>query len=161
MTQHHPFAVNPREDWLASSSRLPGKAHDHWYRQGRPALLPTGVIFDAVRMPAVLVHAAVGSAEPDSVAGELSKILKGPVIAETGWYYALVPPRTTETWRSPLAVVRGRGAWLTVPRVDHTKPRHSGCHWSVPVEQVGKLCDPAGAAELLQVGRERLEDSER
>ncbi|MFF3754536.1 hypothetical protein ACFYYH_29500 [Streptomyces sp. NPDC002018] len=156
MTQRQTPAISPG-DWLASSLRHPDTAHRHWYDEGRPALLPTGVLFDAVRMPLGLVHAAVGSDRPAVVSGALAGRLDGPVISETAWYYALVPPRTTETWGSPLAVVRGRGAWLVVPRVDWAGPRPVGPHWAVRVERAGKLCAPDAVAELLRVGRDRYE----
>ncbi|WP_046507615.1 hypothetical protein [Streptomyces odonnellii] len=158
MTPHQPLAADdPVEDWLASSLRRPRAARWHWYYEGRPALLPTGAVFDAVRMPAGLVHAAAGSGRPGAVGTALAGALDGPVIGDIAWYYALVPPRTTETWGSPLAVVRGRGAWLTVPRVDWVEPRPVGPHWAVPAERVGKLCAPDAVAELLRAGRDRYE----
>ncbi|MFE9886905.1 hypothetical protein [Streptomyces scopuliridis] len=121
-------------------------------------MLRTGNPYDAVRMPLTLVHAAADSSAPDVVVGMLAEILDGPVICHPGvWYYALVPPGACTTWRAAEAVVRGPGAWLGIPRPDRTEPTPVLPYWAVPVEQAGKLCDPAAVAELLRVGRARLE----
>ncbi|MEV4972202.1 hypothetical protein [Streptomyces scopuliridis] len=147
--------------WLTSSSRAPAVAHEAW-QDRRPAMLRTGGSYDAVRMPLTLVHAAAESSAPDVVAGVLAEVLDGPVICHPGaWYYALVPPGTCETWRSSEALVRGRGAWLGIPRPDHTKPTPVTPYWAVPVKQTGKLCTPEAVAELLRVGRTRLEGTAR
>ncbi|MFE7128973.1 hypothetical protein [Streptomyces sp. NPDC057617] len=143
-------------EWLVTGSKEPEGAFRTW-RTGRYAMVPTGTAFDAVRMPQELVHAAVGSWDPEVVAGALSEILDGPVIRDPdAWIYALVPPRTTETWRSPHAVVRGRGAWLAMPRTDLIHPTQSRIYWAVPVDTVGQLCSPADVADLLRVGEHRL-----
>ncbi|WP_041983690.1 hypothetical protein [Streptomyces sp. AcH 505] len=141
--------------WLASLLRDPETARIDW-QDGRPAMLPLGAAFDAVRMPQELVHAMAASSVEDAVTSTLAEILDGPVIRDPhSWFYALVPPQTTETWLSPLATVLGRGAWLGVPRVDRTAP--PGVHWAVPPVQVGSLCTPPVVAELLRVGASRLE----
>ncbi|RYJ26494.1 hypothetical protein CU044_3787 [Streptomyces sp. L-9-10] len=143
--------------WLTSSSPHPAVAREAWHA-ARPAMLRTGVPYDAVRMPLALVHAAAESSAPDVVAGVLAEVLDGPVICHPRhWYYALVPPGTCETWRSAEAVVRGRGGWLGIPRPDSTEPTPATPYWAVPVEQAGKLCSAAAVAKLLRVGRNRLE----
>ncbi|MFE4535708.1 hypothetical protein ACFRKB_11575 [Streptomyces scopuliridis] len=143
--------------WLTSSSPAPAAAHEAWH-DGRPAMLRIGKPYDAVRMPLALVHAAAESSAPDVVASVLAEVLDGPVICFPGvWYYALVPSGTCETWRAAEALVRGRGGWLGIPRPDRTEPTPVTPYWAVPVEQAGKLCDPAAVAELLRVGRARLE----
>lgn len=141
--------------WLASSLGDPSSALQDW-QDGRPAIVRSGVKFDAVRMPQELVHAAAASSAGDVIAATLAEILDGPVIRDPySWFYALVPPQTTETWLSPRATVLGRGAWLGVPRVDRTAP--PGVHWAVPPVRVGWLCTPTAVAELLHVGASRLE----
>ncbi|MGW6598517.1 hypothetical protein [Streptomyces sp. NPDC055036] len=143
--------------WLASSSPVSAVVYEAW-QHDRPAMLRTGNPYDAVRMPLALVHAAAGSRAEDAVACVLAEVLDGPVICHPRhWYYALVPPGTCETWRSAEAVVRGPGAWLGIPRPDRTEPTPVTPYWAVPVEQVGKLCGPDAVAELLRVGRSRLE----
>ncbi|MFD3917355.1 hypothetical protein [Streptomyces sp. NPDC058603] len=144
--------------WLTSSSPAAAAAHEAW-RDGRPAILRTGGPYDAVRMPLTLVHAAAESSAPDVVASVLAEMLNdGPVICDPGrWYYALVPPGTCETWRVVEAVVRGPGAWLGIPRPDRTTPTSVATYWAVPATEVRKLCSAAAVAELLRVGRARLE----
>ncbi|MFD8965950.1 hypothetical protein ACFV0C_13295 [Streptomyces sp. NPDC059568] len=147
--------------WLLSSSRAPDIPRQDW-ADGKPALLRTGAVFDAVRMPQPLVHAAVRSTVADVVAAALAETLDGPVIHDPmAWFYALVPPGTCETWRSPMATVRGAGGWLGVPRTDRTVPMRVTAYWAVPVERTDKLCDPAAVAKLLRVGRDRLEGGDR
>lgn len=142
-------------NWLARSLDTPEVARQDW-RSCRLAMLRTGGVFDAVRIPQRLVHAAVGSTEPEVVSGTLAELLDGPVICDRAtWYYALVPQSTSETWRSPLAQVRGTGGWLGVPRVDLTEP--DGVYWSVPPQRAGDLCPVEAVAALLMIGRDRLE----
>ncbi|MFI5754301.1 hypothetical protein [Streptomyces sp. NPDC051569] len=136
--------------WLVSAQEAPSVALRDW-DLGRHALLRTGTAFDAVRMPEGLVHAAVGGGQPREVADALTLALLGPVICDPGaCYYALVPRATAQTWRSPLAVVRSTGCWLTVPRTDRNEL--SGIHWSVPPRTVGQLCAPADVDRLLRIG---------
>nr|WSZ95702.1 hypothetical protein OH820_08535 [Streptomyces sp. NBC_00857] len=146
--------------WLTSTTRHPDIAEQDW-ADGRPAILRTGILYDAVRMPMQLVHAAVRSTAPAEVARALAELLDGPVVCHPGaWYYALVPAGTCEIWRSPCAAVRGRGGWLGVPRVDRTEPAPVDPYWAVAVERINRLCSPAAVAELLHVGRERCEGRE-
>ncbi|WP_046495100.1 hypothetical protein [Streptomyces odonnellii] len=161
MKHAHPLADTAIARWLMSSSQVPSIAREDW-AYGRPALLRTGVAFDAVKMPRELVHAAAASSDPATVSAALAEVLGGPVICQPGtWYYALVPPGTCAAWRSPLAVVRGEGGWLGIPREDQTEPHAVATYWTVPVSQVGGLCDPDAVAELLRVGRERLDPTTR
>jgi hypothetical protein len=143
--------------WLTSTTRHPDIAEQDW-ADGRPAMLRTGILYDAVRMPQELVHAAAGSTVPDIVNGALAEVLDGPVVCEPGrWYYALVPPGTCEVWRSAMSVARGRGGWLGIPRPDRIDPAPDAPYWAVPIEEIGGLCPPVAVTELLRVGRERCE----
>nr|WSZ97005.1 hypothetical protein OH820_16245 [Streptomyces sp. NBC_00857] len=149
MTQHHPLALTPQEEWLASANVDPESAYRDW-RDGVPAVLGTGSVFDAIKMPDRLVHAAIGSTEQSIVRDVLAE-LGGPVIwAPACWYYALVPAGTAASWRSPHSSALGRGWYLAAPRLDRNGP--SGVHWAVPVGQPGKLCTPESVAELLRTG---------
>ena len=67
--------------WLTSTTRHPEIAEQDW-AVGRPAILRTGIIYDAVRMPMELVHAAVQSTVPNEVARALAKALDGPAPAD-------------------------------------------------------------------------------
>ncbi|MFJ5225832.1 hypothetical protein [Streptomyces sp. NPDC088400] len=128
--------------WLTSTTRHPEIAEQDW-AAGRPAILRTGIIYDAIRMPMELVHAAVWSTVPNVVGGALAEVLDGPVVCHPGrWYYALVPPGTCEVWRSPVAVARGQAAITAVgfiPRPamwvgpsDTSIPVAAGCEHSPP-----------------------------
>ncbi|MEV7427843.1 hypothetical protein [Streptomyces sp. NPDC091212] len=144
--------------WLSLTAKDPDIPLRDW-KERRPAMLPTGRRFDAVKMHPDLVHAAVGSTAEDGVRAGLAAALDGPVISRHGlWYYALVPPRTTETWMSPHAVVLGRGAWLAVPRVDATPRRSADPYWATPLESPDRLCVPDAVATVLHAGAERLEN---
>ncbi|MFF3749838.1 hypothetical protein ACFYYH_05150 [Streptomyces sp. NPDC002018] len=146
--------------WLASSIQTPDFAFDDW-ANGQPAVLRMGRIMDAVRMPQELVYAAIGSNTPAAVSRALAEILRGPVICHPGqWLYALVPPRTAETWRSPHAVVRGSGGWLGVPRPDLTEPSAVSTYWAVPLARTGNLCNPEAVAKLLADGQSCLEGTD-
>ncbi|MFF3399699.1 hypothetical protein ACFYW6_14385 [Streptomyces sp. NPDC002659] len=142
-------------NWLAGTLGVPEIAQSDWRAQ-HLAMLPTGRLFDAVRMSQALVHAAIGSVAADVVSKTLAELLEGPVICDRQtWYYALVPPRTTENWTSPLAHCRGRGGWLGVPSVNRTQPR--GVHWTVLPQSAGDLCAVEAVAALLAIGRDRLD----
>ncbi|MER5771471.1 hypothetical protein [Streptomyces sp. NPDC001985] len=120
-------------------------------------MLPTGRRFDAVRMPGDIVHAAVGAVDHAPVSAGLTQALAGPVICDTRWYYALVPPQTAETWTCPLAACLTTGAWVTVPRPDRSaEDTGAGLHWCVPMTRPGRLCDPEAVAALLQDGHKRV-----
>ncbi|MFI1017907.1 hypothetical protein [Streptomyces sp. NPDC020965] len=142
--------------WLAESLAAPHEAWQDW-QVDRFTMLPTGRRFDAVRMPGELVHAAIGDSGHVVVAGVLSAALSGPVVRDPRWYYALVPPRTTETWTCGLTRCLGRGAWLVVPRTDQT--HHTGLHWCVPMTHPGRLCDPTTVAALISLGHQRIQNT--
>ncbi|MER7047712.1 hypothetical protein [Streptomyces jumonjinensis] len=140
--------------WLAESLDQPEIAWEGW-RKGPQTMLPAGRRFDAVRIPAELVHAAADSAIHATVAEYLTAALDGPVICDPArWYYALVPPDTTESWTCGLARCLGTGAWIGVPHTDLTK--HTQLHWCVPMTQPGHLCDPSTVAALIEHGHKQL-----
>ncbi|MBJ3806747.1 hypothetical protein JGB26_06385 [Streptomyces flavofungini] len=128
---------------------MPRQAESEWARHG-VALLPLGVRFDAVRVPARRVHDAVGSAEPATVAEALAEWLHGPVIRAartgSGFYYVLVAPDTP--WRGAEDRL-GTGTYLAVPRIG--RPVSPVTYWAVPPPRRGSLCDPAFLSALLAV----------
>ncbi|MFH8990786.1 hypothetical protein [Streptomyces sp. NPDC017940] len=134
-------------DWLARAHPVPRQAHSEWANHG-VALLPLGERFDAVRVPAPRMHAAVGSGEHGVVAAVLGHWLNGPVVRDvrtgSGRYYVLVTPG------SPWDVSEdrlGKGVYLAVPRVGRKVSPVT--YWVVPPERSGQLCDPAHLAALL------------
>ncbi|MEV7871527.1 hypothetical protein AB0P17_36755 [Streptomyces sp. NPDC088124] len=142
--------------WLLKAAADPKIAEKDW-EENRPAMLPLGERFDAVKMPPNLVYAATASTVPAQVCDILATLVDGPVVCHPSvWYYALVPAGTTETWRSPDALILGRGAWLGVPRLTSTRPDPPLPYWAVPPEKARKLCTPEVVADLLQAGAARL-----
>ncbi|MBT2401144.1 hypothetical protein [Streptomyces sp. ISL-100] len=141
--------------WLAHAHELPLTAETEW-SDHNVAVLPLGNRFDAVRLPTEIVHAAAASDEQQKITGFLAEVIRGPVVHDPyAWYYALVPPQTTETWRAPFATCLGRGSWLGVPRADRITPV-GGPYWAVPMERAGDLCSPATVAHVVALGHDRL-----
>ncbi|MEL3946197.1 MULTISPECIES: hypothetical protein [Streptomyces] len=128
---------------------MPRQAMAEWANHGA-ALLPLGARFDAVRVPASRIHAAVGSDEPSVVAGTLGEWLHGPVIRDTrtgqGTYYVLVA--LDAEWAGAEDRL-GAGTYLAVPCVgEQVSPV---TYWVVRPFRRGGLCDTAHLAALLAV----------
>ncbi|MEU5432958.1 hypothetical protein AB0G73_06215 [Streptomyces sp. NPDC020719] len=145
-------------NWLASAHDTPTRARREF--DVGIALVPTGTKFDAIRLPAPVVHAAAGSSAPEAVVAFLAEGLKvGAVIHDAYgvgvWYYALVPPGTYDHWRVPGVECLAPGTWLGVPRLDFL-PR-PGPHWALPPRAVGSVCDARAVAALVLRGRDRLD----
>ncbi|ARX85557.1 MULTISPECIES: hypothetical protein [Streptomyces] len=137
----------PVAAWLAAADPHPHTVHLAWARQGL-ALIPLGRRFDAIRVPAERVHAAVGGAEPEAVAAFLADWLDGPVIRDVrsafGPYYVLVA--TDAAWHGAEERL-STNTLLGVPRLGH--PLTMLTRWVVPPSVPGDLCDPAHLAALL------------
>ncbi|MFH9073465.1 hypothetical protein [Streptomyces alboflavus] len=142
--------------WLAGAHPVPRQAEAEWANHG-VALLPLGRRFDAVRVPADRIHAAVGSDEAAIVADALLQWLQGPVFRDTryseGPYYVLVPPGTAWDGEEHL----GEGAYLGVPRVGDATLLAA---WVVLPPRPGDLCDPTYLRGLLATA-ETLREIER
>jgi hypothetical protein len=147
--------TSPLSDWLAHAQADPETAHREWRDQAL-AVLPLGVRFDTVRIPAEILYAALVNTRPAAVSPLLEQLLGGPVIQDADrWFYPLVPVGPAARWRSgATAEYLGAGAWLGVPQVDQLAP--PGTHWIVPVREPGRLCGLARVAELVDVGAARL-----
>lgn len=117
--------------------------------------LPCGWLFNAVRLRDDLVHAAVGTSNPDTVNGTLAELLDGPVIRnqQRGTYFALVPVhfviRWTEQYRD--ARMLGEGSYVEVPALDLLGP--TGISWAVPPRTPGHLCALPPVAALIETAR--------
>ncbi|MFD3517689.1 hypothetical protein [Streptomyces sp. NPDC058657] len=141
-------------DWLASAHGTPPQVWAEWAAEGI-AHLPLGVRFDAVRIPADVLYAAIINDTPAGVAPRLEELLGGPVIQDAErWFYPLVPVGRADRWQSPAARYLGQGEWLHVPRVTQLAPLEA--YWAVPMQAPGRLCDLQGVAELVAVGAARL-----
>ncbi|GAA0598586.1 hypothetical protein GCM10010394_30180 [Streptomyces crystallinus] len=141
-------------DWLASAHPVPAQARRE-FAVGI-ALVPTGKKFDAIRLPAPIVHTAAGSEDPDVVAAFLARTLPGGAVIHDAygvgvWYYALAPPGTHAGWRAPDAECLRPGTWLGVPRPDLTA--RPGPHWALPPLRAGSVCAAGAVDELVALGR--------
>ncbi|ATL28478.1 hypothetical protein [Streptomyces formicae] len=145
-----PELVSAVTDWFARAHQAPGQARHEWSDTG-VALLPLGKRFDAVRMPDALVHAAVGSTEPDTIAARLGQSLRGPVIYDRtlgGTYYALTRPTERSRWRyQDIAPRLGVATHLGVPRLTRTEP--PGTYWVVLPQFAGDLCELSAVEGLV------------
>ncbi len=107
-----------------------------------------GPRFDAVRVPAARVHAAVHSDDPPTVAAFLRDWLAGPVLRDTrsasGPYYVLIAPNSP--WHRPEERLTTH-TFLGVPRLGH--PVSTLTRWVVQPTGPGDLCDPAHLGALL------------
>ncbi|WHM35808.1 hypothetical protein [Streptomyces sp. BPTC-684] len=144
-------------DWLASAHKVPAQARREF--DVGIALLPTGAKFDALRLPAPMVHAAARSDDPDAVAVFLAEVLDdGAVIHDAYgvgvWYYALVPPGTHAAWRMPGVECLQPGTRLGVPRIDLTA--RPGPYWALPPSTVGSMCSARAVADPVALGQARL-----
>ncbi|MFD9861954.1 hypothetical protein [Streptomyces alboflavus] len=145
MTAPH-STQRPVAAWLAGADPHPDTVHLAWAQQGL-ALLPLGRRFDAIRVPAERVHAAVGSDEPQAVAAFLADWLDGPVIRDVrsafGPYYVLIA--TDAAWHGAEERL-STNTLLGVPRLGQPPTL---TRWAVPPSAPGDLCDPTHLAALL------------
>lgn len=154
-TPPHPGPPTPPPDldqhrtsaWLAGADPHPATVHAAWAERGL-ALLPLGPRFDAVRVPAARIHAAVHSDDPPTVAAFLRDWLAGPVIRDTrgapGPYYVLIAPDAP--WHGTEERLSTH-TFLGVPRLGH--PVSTLTRWVVQPTAPGDLCDPAHLGALL------------
>lgn len=146
-------------EWLARAHPSPEAAWREWDGHG-VALLPLGARFAAVRMPAEIVHAAVGTETRAHVAVALGASLGGSIIYDQrvagGTYYALVQAHAGLVWAYEPAICLGHGTYLGVPRIDRQQP--PGTYWVVPPRYEGDLCAPRMIVSLLDRGRSTLDE---
>lgn len=131
------------------------QAHNEWTERG-VALLPLGHRFSVVRLPQHLVHAAVGTTHPETVAAELAARLRGPVIHDTYAnghpYYPLIQWHAGIVWEdSDDAPCLGEGTYMGVPHIRRLTP--PGTYWLVPPRHEGDLCRPEAVQRLIQQAR--------
>ncbi|MFJ4870037.1 hypothetical protein [Streptomyces sp. NPDC088757] len=146
--------------WLLVAAKDAREARHEWATYG-VALLRCGSLFSAVRMPAELVHAAVGTDERADVATFLEAVLEGgPVIHDAGGrqFYALTPASTARYWRTAGTECLGTDSFLGVPATDVTEPDpRCSAYWVVPMNGPGALCVPGAVARLVGIGRDALD----
>lgn len=141
-------------DWLAHTHDDPQVPHREWAERA-VALLPLGRRFDVVRIPAAVVHAALGTENRDAISRTLGLLLGGPVVQDGQmWTYALVPVGGVASWPAHAGEYLSAGSWPAVPRPDQLG--RPGPHWAVAPDTPGRLCDPAAVSQLVAVGAARL-----
>ncbi|MER7405740.1 hypothetical protein ABT373_25445 [Streptomyces sp. NPDC000070] len=164
-TQSGPPSWGTISGWLISGHPSPSTARKEWDSAAGLAMIPLGHAFDAVRIPAGIVHAATGSTDPSVVEARLAQYLDdGPVIHDPGFarYYALVPPGTADEWPSPVVECLGEGTYLGVPRVDRIDldEEAPASYWSVVIPRPGVLCKAADVVALVMAGGCRSVDED-
>ena len=147
------------EHWLAAAAPDPREVRAEWDLRG-VALLPTGVLFSAVRIHAATVHAAAGTTAPEEIDRYLASALDGPVLglADGASYVALLPVSSARKWDLPGTPCLGRGAFVGVPRPGSLREHGERAFWAVPMESAGVLCDPAEVFQLALLGQSREAD---
>ncbi|MFI1676600.1 hypothetical protein [Streptomyces sp. NPDC020607] len=146
-----PRGVPAAIDWLACAQAEPHQAHQEW-AAGGAALLPLGRRFSAVCLSSRLVHAAVGTADRDTITAALAE-LHGPVIHNSllHTYHALITPYPPARWAyGEIAPMLSSGQFLSVPAADLTGP--TGLHWAVRPHSAGVLCSVPAVAALVDLG---------
>ncbi|WP_326813868.1 hypothetical protein [Streptomyces sp. NBC_01763] len=154
--------------WLLAAAQDMKEARKEWAVAGI-ALLRCGGIFSAIRIPAEVVHAAVGTEELHQVNAYLSAALMGgPVFVDVASrrYYVLVPASAAhqDVWKSrlvPEAECLGPGCFLGVPSPSATAPSDARSYWCVPMDSPGELCVPQAVTQLVMTGRYQRAAAER
>ncbi|GHH30325.1 hypothetical protein [Streptomyces rubradiris] len=140
-------------EWLARAADDPGQAHQEWDRQG-VALLRSGRSFSVVRIPANLVHAALGA---EFTAAELASQLDGAVIHDgpESPYWVLIRNHAGLVWDEGDDVPSlGTNHYLGVPSVARRTP--PGLHWAVAPRFDGDVCRPSTLRTFIARARQQL-----
>ncbi|WP_331743495.1 hypothetical protein [Kitasatospora sp. NBC_01300] len=142
--------------WLACAALVPRLAFNDWKKDGL-ALLPAGVLFAVVPVPAAEVHAAARTDQRRQVDRYLSRVLGGPVFCYDSYdaYFALVPAGTARHWNLSDVPCLGRGQTVAVPRPGLTREDGTRAFWSVQMDSPALLCQPNLVAHLILAGRRR------
>ncbi|MFG2734345.1 hypothetical protein ACGFX7_05940 [Streptomyces harbinensis] len=110
-------------EWLVSACRDP-EGRLRWLASAGQAILPLGICWDAVRIPA-----------------GTSPLPPGPIAQDPlGALYALVPVGTAATWSARDTEPMGAPRYLQLPAPHRTGP--PGIYWVQPPDGSGLLVDP-------------------
>ncbi|OIJ98574.1 hypothetical protein [Streptomyces colonosanans] len=145
--------------WLLSAAGDRERARAEWREYG-VALLATGGIFVAIRIPGDLIRVAAETDEDQAVDDFLRCALEGgPVFRDriSDVYYALVPGSTAWRWNArawPGVERLGKDCYLGVPAPERECWR-GRAYWCVPMDSPGELCDPRLVWAMVQLGQER------
>ncbi|MFE3020869.1 ATP-binding protein [Streptomyces sp. NPDC059256] len=151
--------------WILAAGPSEPQASREWQEVGAAWLRP-GELFGAITVPADLVHAAIGLAEPPKCAAPLAELLEGgPVFfTQAGFgrgpsYTALVPAAAGMRWAMVGTMAHPHRALLHVPAPDVQEHRDEGPWWVVPPSGPGVLCPPHRLTALVTVGQNVLSGS--
>lgn len=148
------------DQWLLEAAPLVSVAVDEWATDGAAWLRP-GALFGAIVLPADLVHAVIGLAEPTECAAPLAEVLDGgpvfyshPAFGRDASYTVLVPAPIGMRWAMVGTVAHPYRALLRVPSPDVHEPRGQGPWWVAPPRGAGVLCPAHRLVALVELGRE-------
>ncbi|MFI6350260.1 hypothetical protein [Streptomyces sp. NPDC050560] len=143
--------------WLASAHPRPAEVHKAWRDPCGMAELPCNGPFTVVRLPSLIVHAAVGTDDRDAVSAQFGKLLDGPVFCEPGAarYCPLVPADTAKEWQLSRVECLGPGCCVDMPSPATVEPSGQSAYWAVPLDEPGRLCDPEAVHALTRQGQKR------
>jgi hypothetical protein len=163
-----PREVSPEEraaaaaTWLLMAADDVSTARAEWVNSGS-ALLKCGTLFSAVVLPAWLVHAAAGTADPEKVSGYLTESLEGGGVfyeEAVRRYYALTPPSVEVDWDAENTAVLGKYAAVLVPSPALYVAGAGSAYWSVPMNGPADLCQAGRLAMVADIGRARATERE-
>ncbi|WP_414168749.1 hypothetical protein ACMATS_21455 [Streptoverticillium reticulum] len=147
----------PASRWLLSRETHPYLAREAWMRD-TVAVLQAGLHFDAVLLPAHVVHRLTGTSEMAAVERVFRVAgIDGAVIVDrpNRGYTVLVPPGTSTTWHVPGIDCLGKDhprGYVRVPAPHRAEP--PGAYWLLtPPDDSAGLCDVDALRKLI--GAER------
>jgi hypothetical protein len=152
------------QTWLLGAAPDAQQARWEW-QEGGVTFLRVGGLFSALRAPAVLVRAAVGSGDPDTVGIRLAQELEGgPVIAAHGtthFFFLMLPGEARKASPVKGSEYLTSRTLLGVPPLRATAPQKAGgSYWAVPMFSPVRLCHAPWVMRLLERGRARLDGGE-
>ncbi|MGW3110571.1 hypothetical protein [Streptomyces sp. NPDC001091] len=146
--------------WLAGAHPTPARVRTQW-AEDEVALVPLGIRFAAIRIPADLMHAGIGSEHREDVADVARDVFRGPVMIGARnigglTYWAIVPWRPGVYWPAmPETPYLGVGTHLSIPAVGCTEP--PGPHWIAPPRYAYDLCSRERVFDVVMRGRHIVE----
>lgn len=144
-------------DWLVSRDPRPREIRETWMRDA-PAMLRTGLHFEAVRLAVSVVGVVADSGERDAIEDAFRAAgIENAVIADPygRWFYVLVPTGTAGEWDIPGIHVLAADHYLGVPAPHRADP--PGTHWLLcPPQGEEDLADPAALRRLIAAACARV-----
>ncbi|RWZ77882.1 hypothetical protein EQK42_00725 [Streptomyces albidoflavus] len=111
--------------------------------------------FAAFGLPEDIVHAAVGTTDPDAVACLLGASLDGPIYQYAGQYFAIVPPGAPPLPLDDVGLYRGDE--LDLPGAHQQAPA-DGAYWVTTPSSAESRCRVPDVARLAVRGRVRARE---